>query len=91
MQPAYRDVTLAGSAVAFAPGCPRTLPTSSVFDTFYEDFREPDGTALCGNLRAALQEAPAGPVRADKSYSNTGYLLAGAAAEHATGRAFEAV
>lgn len=36
-----------------------------------------------------LNEAPIGPVRADSVYSNTGYVLAGAIAERATGRAYE--
>ncbi len=36
-----------------------------------------------------LNEAPIGPVRGESVYSNSGYVLAGAVAEHATGRAFE--
>lgn len=36
-----------------------------------------------------LNEPPIGPARADTSYSNSDYVLAGAIAEHATGKAFE--
>lgn len=39
--------------------------------------------------RTVLNEPPIGPARADSSYSNSGYVLAAAVAEQATGRPFE--
>lgn len=39
--------------------------------------------------KLVLNEAPIGPARAESSYSNSGYVLAGAIAERATGKPFE--
>lgn len=39
--------------------------------------------------KLVLNEPPIGPARGESSYSNSGYVLAGAIAEHATGKPFE--
>lgn len=40
-------------------------------------------------VQRALSEAPVGPVRAASQYSNSGYIIAAAIAERATGQSFE--
>jgi len=89
MQAAYRDVTLP-DLLSHRAGLPENTGDLAMFDTFYDDTATPTAQRL-RYLRAALQEAPAGPARAAMSYSNTGYLLAGAAAERATGKDFESL
>ncbi len=89
MQPAYRDVTLP-DLLSHRAGLPENIGDLALFDTFYDDTAGPAAQRL-RYLRAALQEAPVGPARGAMSYSNTGYLLAGAAAERATGQDFESL
>jgi len=87
MQSAYRDVTLP-DLLSHRAGLPENISDMALFDTFHDDVASPSAQRL-RYLRAALQEMPVGPARAAMSYSNTGYLLAAAAAERATGKDFE--
>jgi CubicO group peptidase (beta-lactamase class C family) len=87
MQPAYRGATLP-DLLSHRAGLPENTGDLEFFATFYDDTKSPTSQRL-RYLRTALQEAPAGPARADMSYSNTGLLAAAAAAERATGQAFE--
>lgn len=87
MQAAYRDVTLP-DLLSHHAGLPENISDMDLFNSFYDDA----ATLSAQRLRyvaACLREAPIGPARAAPSYSNTGPLIAAAAAERATGRAFE--
>lgn len=87
MRPEYRDVTLL-ELLSHRAGLPENISDMTFFGTFYEDRRSLPQQRLA-YLKRALAEAPAGPARGEPSYSNTGLLLAAAAAERATGKAFE--
>lgn len=87
MRPDYRDVTLP-DLMSHHSGLPENHDDVPYFNTFYSD----RATLTAQRLRyitTALADAPVGPKRAKPSYSNTGLLIAAAAAEHATGRSFE--
>lgn len=87
MRPEYRDVTLL-ELLSHRAGLPENISDMTFFATFYEDPR-PLPQQRLAYLRRAVAEAPVGPARGEQSYSNTGLLLAAAAAERATGKAFE--
>lgn len=87
MQPAYRDVTLP-DLLSHRAGLPENTADMALFATFYDD-PAPLSAQRLRYIAACLREAPVGPARAARSYSNTGYIIAGACAEHAAGRAFE--
>lgn len=83
----YRDVTLP-DLLSHRSGLPENVGDSDFFATFYEDTAAyPDQRVRY--IRRALSEPPAGPKRSERSYSNTGYLVAAAAAEHAADEDFE--
>ncbi|HRD44912.1 MAG TPA: serine hydrolase domain-containing protein [Caulobacter sp.] len=87
MRPEYRDVTLL-ELLSHRAGLPENISDMTFFATFYED-RRPLPLQRLAYLKRAVAEAPAGPARGEPSYSNTGLLLAAAAAERATGKSFE--
>lgn len=91
MHESYRDVTLL-ELLSHLSGLPRDLSEtrSDFFNAFHAD-TSPLTTQRLAYLDQALREAPAAVKRTEFSYSNTGYVLAAACAEHATGRAFEAL
>ena len=89
MQPAYRDVTLP-DLLSHRAGLPENTSDMAFFARFVDDPEPPTAQRL-RYIGACLREAPVGPARAAKSYSNTGPLIAAAAAERATGRAFESL
>lgn len=87
MQQVYRDVTLP-ELLSHRAGLPENHEDMNLFNSFYEDAASTTEQRL-RYLDAALRDDPVGPVRGESSYSNTGYLLAAAAAERATGEPFE--
>ncbi len=86
MRPEYRDVTLL-DLMSHRAGLPENLSDLAWFQKFYSDER-PQAEQRLEYLRRAVAEAPVGPARGEGSYSNTGLLLAGAIAEHATGKPY---
>jgi CubicO group peptidase (beta-lactamase class C family) len=86
MRPEYRGVTLV-QLLSHRAGLPHDDASMDFFNTFFADTRSPAAQRLA-YLAHALKDAPAGPV-GTFSYSNTGFLLAAAVAEHATGVSYE--
>jgi CubicO group peptidase (beta-lactamase class C family) len=89
MRDEYRDVTLP-DLMSHRSGLPENHDDLAYFSTFYADRSSPTAQRL-RYLETALKEAPVGPKRAKPSYSNTGLIIAAAAAEHATGKAYESL
>ena len=87
MRPEYRDVTLP-DLLSHRSGLPENHDDTAYFNSFYVDKATPTAQRL-RYIETALRDAPVGPKRAEPSYSNTGLLIAAAAAERATGKAFE--
>jgi CubicO group peptidase (beta-lactamase class C family) len=86
MRPEYRDVTLV-QLLSHRAGLPHDISDLNFFNTFFAETR-PLTQQRLAYLAAALKDAPAGPA-GKFSYSNTGFLLAAAVAEHATGLSYE--
>ena len=86
MRPEYRDVTLL-ELMSHRAGLPENLSDLAYFQTFFTDSR-PLPEQRLAYLRRAVAEAPIGPARGEASYSNTGFILAGAIAERAAGKPF---
>ncbi len=89
MQEPYRGVTLP-DLLAHRAGLPENITDMEVFNSFYAD-GSPHTAQRLRYIEACLREAPVGRARAEPSYSNTGFLIAGACAEAATGRDFESL
>ncbi|MBK8544473.1 MAG: beta-lactamase family protein [Caulobacteraceae bacterium] len=87
MQAAYRGVTLP-DLLSHRAGLPENISDLDFFMAFHADTASPTAQRL-RYIDRCLQEAPVGPAREGSSYSNTGFIIAAACAEHATGRAFE--
>jgi CubicO group peptidase (beta-lactamase class C family) len=87
MHPSYRDVTLA-NLLTHRSGLPENITNLDLFGQFYES-PAPLPEQRLHYIDLCLREAPAAEKRAAYSYSNTGYLIAGALAERAAGEAFE--
>lgn len=86
-QPAYRDVTLP-DLLSHRAGLPENTSDMDFFFTFHTD-PAPLPEQRLRYISRCLQDAPVGPARAESVYSNTGFLVAAACAERATGQAFE--
>ena len=87
MQAAYRGVTLP-DLLSHRSGLPENISDLDFFMAFHGDTASPTAQRL-RYIDRCLHEAPVGPARGESSYSNTGFIIAAACAEHATGRAFE--
>jgi CubicO group peptidase (beta-lactamase class C family) len=87
MQPAYRSVNLV-MLMAHHAGLPHDYHDEKAILPFFDD---PRSTTLqrLDYFKLALSEAPVNTPGAAFSYSNTGFLLAGACAEQATGLSYE--
>ena len=86
MRPEYRDVTLL-ELMSHRAGLPENLGDMADFQAFFTDAR-PLPEQRLAYLRRAMAEAPVGPARGEASYSNTGFILAGAIAERAAGKPY---
>ena len=89
MRAEYRDATLP-DLLAHRAGLPENHDDMAFFATFHTD-TSPLPVQRLRYIGTALADAPIGPARAAPSYSNTGLLIAAAAAERATGRPVEAL
>ncbi|MQA37666.1 serine hydrolase domain-containing protein [Rugamonas aquatica] len=86
MRAEYADVTLA-DLLSHRAGLP---PNSDekLIEATRKDAR-PLPVLRMEYAQRALSEAPIGAIRSDARYSNSGFMIAAAIAEHATGKAFE--
>jgi CubicO group peptidase (beta-lactamase class C family) len=89
MHPDYRDVKLP-DLLSHRAGLPENHEDIEFFLSFYED-RSPLTQQRLRYIATAMTAAPVAEKRGARSYSNTGYLIAAAAAKRATGRDFESL
>jgi CubicO group peptidase (beta-lactamase class C family) len=89
MHAEYRDVTLP-DLLSHRSGLPENHDDADFFNSFYDD-AAPLTEQRLRYIGAALSDAPVAPKRGARSYSNTGPIIAAAAAERAAGQAFEAL
>ncbi len=89
MHPSYRDVTLV-ELLSHRAGLPENHADMDFFNRFYTD-TAPLPAQRLRYVSAALGDAPVVAKRGERSYSNTGPLLAAVAAEHATRQPFESL
>lgn len=89
MRPEYREATLP-DLMSHRAGLPANQRSKAFFDSFRAD-TAPLPQQRLRYLERALTDAPAGEPRGEPSYSNTGFVVAAAVAECATGRPFEAL
>jgi CubicO group peptidase (beta-lactamase class C family) len=87
MQPQYRDATLL-ELLSHRTGLPENHDDLPYFYTFLDDKRPLPAQRL-DYLRKAVADPPIAPARGEAHYSNTGLVLAAAAAERAGGKPFE--
>lgn len=87
MRPEYRELTLV-DLLSHRGGFDHDTTDMAFFNTFYGDTR-PLPLQRLAYLKKALSEAPVVPPQTQFSYSNTGFLLAAAIAERATGKTYE--
>jgi len=88
-RPEYRKVTLRMLLTHHA-GLPDHYHGEKEYLAFFTDKR-PMWDQRLAYLRLALTEAPVAPPNTRFSYSNNGFLLAAAIAEHATGESYESL
>jgi CubicO group peptidase (beta-lactamase class C family) len=86
-RPEYRALTLR-QMLSHASGLPHDYHDTARIVPFYSD-RRPLPEQRVAYLRLALTDAPLSPPGKAFHYSNTGFILAGAIAEHATGLSYE--
>lgn len=89
MRTEYRDATLP-DLLSHRAGLPENIGDLAFFASFGAETAPPPDQRL-RYIAAALAEPPAAPARAERSYSNTGFIVAAAAAERAAGLPFEAL
>lgn len=89
MRDEYRDVTLP-DLLSHRSGLPENPRDTDFLITFVRN-PAPLPEQRTRYITAALDEAPAVAKRGDPSYSNTGFIMAGAIAERATGQSYEAL
>jgi CubicO group peptidase (beta-lactamase class C family) len=86
MRAEYQDVTLV-ELLSHRSGLPTDIDAKRV-DAFATDKRSlPAQRQALASV--ALNDVPVGPARADANYSNSGFIIAAAIAEKATGKNFE--
>ena len=86
-RPEYRKVTLRMLLTHHA-GLPDHYHGEKEYFAFFTDKRSMRDQRLA-YLKLALSDAPVAPVNSRFSYSNNGFVLAAAIAEHATGESYE--
>lgn len=87
MQPEYRTVTLV-QLLSHHAGLPENVDDPELVQSFFKDKR-PHGVQRLDYITRALRDAPVYAPGSDFSYSNTGFLIAAAIAESATGKSYE--
>ena len=89
-RPEYRDVTLR-ELLQHTSGLPHdSSDIARAFPAGLHDTRPPPEQRM-DYLATALNDPPVAPPGKEAHYSNTGFLLAAAIAEHATGASYEAL
>ena len=89
MRPEYRGVTLV-QLLSHRAGLAHDTNDIDFFNSFFHDSRPLPAQRLA-YLRQALTEAPVAKPGEKFEYSNTGFVVAAAVAEHATGESYEAL
>jgi CubicO group peptidase (beta-lactamase class C family) len=89
MRPEYRAVTLI-QLLSHHAGLPENVNDTAYIQSFFTDKR-PLNAQRTAYITRALSEAPAYVPGSDFGYSNTGFLIAAAVAEKATGKSYEAL
>ena len=89
MRPEYRGVTLE-QLLSHHAGLPHDFSDDALILTFFHDTRSLPEQRLA-YLAKAVSDAPVAPPGTKFEYSNTGFLLAAAIAERATGVPYEAL
>ena len=87
MQPQYRTVTLI-QLLSHHAGLPENISNAAYIQSFFADKR-PLNEQRLAYITRALSEASAYVPGSDFGYSNTGFLIAAAVAEKATGKTYE--
>ncbi|MEO8177159.1 MAG: serine hydrolase domain-containing protein [Sphingomicrobium sp.] len=87
MRPEYRKVTLI-QLLSHHAGLPENVSDPAFVQGFFDDKRALNAQRL-DYIEHALAEAPAYVPGSDFGYSNTGFLIAAAIAEKATGKTYE--
>lgn len=87
MRPEYRKVTLI-DLLSHRAGLPRDLRDSKTLDAYFRDTRPLEKQRIAC-ITAALQEEPVQKPGTAFSYSNTGFLIAAAIAERASGKTYD--
>jgi CubicO group peptidase (beta-lactamase class C family) len=87
MRPEYRQVTLI-DLLSHRAGLPRDLRNTKALNSYFTDTRALPKQRLA-YIASALKEKPALTPRSGFSYSNTGFLIAAAIAERASGKTYD--
>lgn len=87
MRPEYRTVTLV-QLLSHHAGLPENVDDPTFVESFFTDKRPLEAQRLAYITRA-LRDAPVYAPGSDFGYSNTGFLIAAAIAESATGKSYE--
>jgi CubicO group peptidase (beta-lactamase class C family) len=87
MRPEYRSVTLV-QLLSHRAGLPENIVDLKLLDPYFADTR-PLPVQRLAYIGQALQDAPINAPNSEFAYSNTGFLIAAAIAERATGKSFE--
>ncbi len=87
MRPEYRSVTLV-QLLSHHSGLPENVDDTGFVESFFTD-RRPLAAQRLAYISRALRDAPAYAPGSDFGYSNTGFLIAAAVAERATGKSSE--
>jgi CubicO group peptidase (beta-lactamase class C family) len=87
MRAEYRKATLV-QLLSHQAGLPRDIRDIAKLDPYFGD-RRPTGAQRLAYLGQALMDAPQAAEGTPFSYSNTGFLVAAAVAEKATGKSYE--
>ncbi len=87
MRPEYRAVTLV-QLLSHHAGLPENVDDPKFVESFFTDTRPLQAQRLA-YIGRALRDAPIYAAGSDFGYSNTGFLIAAAIAERATGKSYE--
>jgi len=87
MRPEYRAVTLV-QLLSHQSGLPENISDLSIFEAYFKDPR-PVSAQRLDYIARTLAETPAYAPGTDSAYSNTGFVIAAAIAERATGKTYE--
>jgi CubicO group peptidase (beta-lactamase class C family) len=87
MRPEYRRMTLV-ELLSHRAGLPHDVVDMAVFERVGKE-RQPPRQQRLDYIAVALRDAPVNTPGTAFSYSNTGYLIAAAAAERAAGKSYE--